>query len=151
VSLTGTDITRSVGPGRAGPRPVIRSLPRKECEARLEGGGIGRVVFVSEGVPIALPVNFRFHNREVVFRTAAGAAVLQSLGSVVSREVDRLDENTSEGWSVLVTERAERVEANQSAPYIRLGIEPWAGGYRDIFVRIIATTISGRTISQPSR
>lgn len=148
VSLTGAEVAGSAGRGRVGLRPAIRSLPRMDCEARLRGGGIGRVVFVSGGVPIALPVNFRFHHCEVVFRTAAGAGILRCLGSQVSFEVDRLDENTSEGWSVLVTGRAEQVEANECAPYVRLGIEPWAGGFRDVFVRIIATAISGRAIGQ---
>lgn len=151
VSLTGTEFARSVGAGRAGLRPVVQKLARGECEARLKGGGVGRVVFVSGGVPIALPVNFGFHHGEVVFRTAAGSGVLQCLGAVVSFEVDRLDERTSEGWSVLVNGRAEQVEANQCAPYIQLGIEPWAGGDRDIFVRIIATALSGRSVSQPGR
>lgn len=151
ASLIATDLDRPAGPGRAGLHPVLRTLSPEECEAHLRGGGLGRVVFVSDGVPVALPVNYRLRDGEVVFRTSGDTSISRCFGRVVSFEVDRVDEAVSEGWSVLVTGRAELVEANQSAPYVRLGIEPWAGGYRDVFVRIVASGISGRAIHQRSR
>ena len=49
-------------PGWDGP-DVIRSLEiltREQCEAHLEVGGIGRVVFTSERGPVAVPVNFEY-------------------------------------------------------------------------------------------
>ena len=151
ASLAGRDVQRPPGPGRAGLHPVLRRLSRAECEAHLRAGGVGRVVFVSEGVPVALPVNYRFHDDAIVFRTAAEASIARCSGSMVSFEVDRVDETVSEGWSVLVTGRAERLDANERVPYIRLGIEPWAGGYRDTFVRIVADAISGRAVGQVTR
>lgn len=147
-SLAGGDIGRPPGRGRAGPHPVVDTLSREQCEGYLGQGGIGRVVFVIARGPAALPVNFRFADGAVVFRTAAMASVTGAFGTTVGFEVDGVDETESEGWSVLVTGRAERVEAKDRARYLRLGIEPWAGGIRDIFVRIPAEEISGRSIRQ---
>jgi nitroimidazol reductase NimA-like FMN-containing flavoprotein (pyridoxamine 5'-phosphate oxidase superfamily) len=148
-SLSGGTMDRPPGPGRAGPYPRLDSLSREQCEAHLAGGGVGRLVFLAEGGPLALPVNFRFAEGDVVFRTSATGALAAAVGETVSFEVDHIDEAMSEGWSVLITGRArlvnDRAELQQLA---RLGIEPWPGGKRDAVIRIEAAEISGRRIRQ---
>ncbi len=151
TSLAGADVGRPPGYGRAEPHPVLVTLTREQCESYLMPGGIGRVAFVVERGPIALPVNFRFHGGAVVFRTASTASVSSAFGTVMGFEVDRVDDALSEGWSVLVTGRAEPIEAGDRATLMRLGIEPWAGGYRDIFVRIGIDEITGRAIRHGRR
>lgn len=150
-SLAGGDVGRPSGYGRVGPHPVLVTLTREQCESYLLPGGIGRVAFVVERGPIVLPVNFRFHGGTVVFRTASTASVSSAFGTVMGFEVDRVDDAVSEGWSVLVTGRAELVEVGDRATLMRLGIEPWAGGYRDVFVRIGIDEITGRAIRQGRR
>jgi nitroimidazol reductase NimA-like FMN-containing flavoprotein (pyridoxamine 5'-phosphate oxidase superfamily) len=130
---------------------VLLTLTREQCESYLLPGGIGRVAFVVERGPVVLPVNFRFHGGNIVFRTASTASVSSALGTVMGFEVDRVDDTVSEGWSVLVTGRAEPAEAGERATLMRLGIEPWAGGYRDVFVRIGIDEITGRAIRQGRR
>jgi hypothetical protein len=67
----------------------------------------------------------------------------------VSFEVDRIDEAMSEGWSVLVSGRAQRVEDRTELGKLALvGIEPWAGGQREAVIRIEIDEISGRAIRQ---
>lgn len=107
---------------------------------------MGRVVFNSERGPVALPVNFRYDDEHIVFRTRETASVLHALGDQVSFEVDRIDDAASEGWSVLVTGRAERTEVDRALA--RLRVEPWAGKGRDVYVRIPIEEISGRSIRQ---
>ena len=150
-SLARGDVGRPPGYGRVGPHPVLVTLSREQCESYLLPGGIGRIAFVAERGPIALPVNFRFHSGTVVFRTASTSSVSSALGTIMGFEVDRVDDSVSEGWSVLVTGRAEPVEAGDRATLMRLGIEPWAGGYRDVFVRIGIDEITGRAIRQGRR
>lgn len=147
-SLAGGDVDRPPGRGRAGPRPVVGTLTRAQCEDHLRPGGVGHVVFVAERGPVVLPVNYRLDGDRVVFRTAASTSIGKAVGSLVGFEVDHIDEATSEGWSVLVTGRARRAEAGEHARLVRLGIEPWAGGYRDTFICIEIDEISGRTIRQ---
>ena len=149
ASLAGGDIARPPGRGRAGPHPVLETLTREQCEEHLFAGGIGRVVFSAERGPVALPVNFRFVNGHIVFRTATTASVTRAFGTLVSFEIDHVDEAMSEGWSVLLTGRAEHVEdPSELEGLAQLRIEPWAGGVRDVFVRIGTDEITGRVIHQ---
>ena len=70
--------------------------------------------------------------------------ITAAFGSVVGFEVDHIDDATSEGWSVLATGRVKGADATERAELTRLGLEPWAGGYRDIYVLIQVDTITGR-------
>jgi transcriptional regulator with XRE-family HTH domain len=149
AALAGRDVGRPPGPGRAGPHPVLESLTREECEARLRAGGVGRVVFTAERGPVALPMNFRLVGGRVVFRTDVGAANTVSAASTVGFEVDRIDEAMSEGWSVLVSGRAHRVEDTYELKRISsAGVEPWAGGELEDYVAIDIDELSGRILRQ---
>lgn len=149
--LRGGHVDRPPGPGRAGPHPHLDVLSREESERYLAGGGVGRFVFVAPQGPVALPVNFRYRDGDVLFRTRPKGALAAAAGTTVSLEVDQIDEPMSEGWSVLVTGRAELIddpaELEQAAG---LGIEPWPGGHREAIMRIKTDEISGRRIRQGS-
>ena len=147
--LTGGDVEAAPGTGRAGAHPVLETLSREQCDEHLAGGGVGRVVFSTKRGPVALPVNFRFLNGSVVFRTEAATSIASAIGGLLGFEVDRIDDAMSEGWSVLVTGRSERVEdPAELEELVSLRIEPWAVGNRDVFVRVVANEISGRSIHQ---
>ena len=148
-ALRGGRVDRPPGPGRAGPHPQLDVLSREECEAHLAGGGVGRLVFVSTGVPLALPVNFRYLEGDIVFRTRAGGALAAAAGTIVSFEVDQIDEAMSEGWSVLVSGHAQLVDDPDELEQIAaLGIEPLPGGRRETVIRIKTAQLSGRSIHQ---
>ena len=150
-SLSGGDAVRPPGTGRAGPHPSLEALSRQECEAHLQMGGVGRIVFSSYRGPVALPVNFGFTETGIVFRTDSDMADAVTANSTVGFEVDRIDDAMSEGWSVLVTGHVERVrDDDELAALSELGIEPWAGGDREIFVRVAIAEISGRVLRQES-
>ncbi len=149
AALRGGTVERPPGPGRAGPYPCLETLDGEECLALLAGGGVGRLVFVSKRGPVALPVNFRLLEGDVVFRTRTGGRLAAVAGSTASFEVDRIDEAMSEGWSVLVTGHARLVEDAAELERIgRLGIEPWPGGRREAVIRIERETLTGRRIRQ---
>ena len=81
-------------------------------------------------------------------RTAPDTLLAGYLDGPAGFEVDRLDEALSQGWSVLVTGRAARVtsEADVRRLEQQTDIRPWAGGARDVYVRIIPRKITGRRI-----
>ena len=64
-------------------------------------GGVGRFVFASVKGPAARPVNFGFVDGDIFLRTPVEGGLGAAPGSVVYFEVDRIDEATSEGWTVL--------------------------------------------------
>jgi nitroimidazol reductase NimA-like FMN-containing flavoprotein (pyridoxamine 5'-phosphate oxidase superfamily) len=149
--LRGGHVDRPPGPGRAGPHPQLEVLSREECESHLAGGGVGRFVFLAPQGPVALPVNFRFHDGDVFFLTRVEGMLAAAGGMTASLEVDQIDEAMSEGWSVLVTGRARLVddpaELEEAANF---GIEPWPGGRRKALMRIETESMSGRRIRQGS-
>jgi len=149
VHLRGGDVDRPPGPGRARAHPHLDILSSEECTAHLAGGGVGRFVFLAPQGPVALPVNFRFLDGDVIFRTRAEGVLAAAAGSTVSFEVDHIDEAMSEGWSVLITGRAQLVDdPAQLEQLAELGIEPWPGGHREAVIRVEAKAISGRAIHQ---
>ena len=147
-SLTGARV--EAPPGRADPagRNLLEELDRAACVERIRAGGVGRVVFVASRGPVALPVNFRTLDGSVVFRTSLNLELDSALaGGPISFEVDHIDDALVEGWSVLVTGWGHVVVDADELRLVRaLGISPWAGGQRDVYVRVVPTTHTGRRI-----
>ena len=127
---------------------VLCTLSPAECFDLLEPGGIGRVGFVSADGIMMLPVNFAVRGRTIIFRTAPDTLLALYANAAVSFQVDRVDETLHEGWSVLVQGRAREVTDEREVQHLEdtAALEPWAGGARDVYVRIAPTRISGRRI-----
>jgi nitroimidazol reductase NimA-like FMN-containing flavoprotein (pyridoxamine 5'-phosphate oxidase superfamily) len=135
---------------RDGPpgQPVLQTLTSAECLDLLSPGGVGRVAFTTADGPVVLPVNYAMTGRTVIFRTSPDTLLAGYLDCLAGFEVDRLDEVLNQGWSVLVTGRAARVTSEAEVRRLEqhVGIRPWAGGARDVYVRIIPRKITGRRI-----
>jgi nitroimidazol reductase NimA-like FMN-containing flavoprotein (pyridoxamine 5'-phosphate oxidase superfamily) len=129
---------------------VLRVLSPEECLELLEPGGIGRVGFASDDGIVMLPVNFAVTGRAIVFRTAPDALLAAHATGPVSFEADHIDEARREGWSVLVKGHAHKVSDEREVSHLErvTGLEPWAGGARDVWVRITPIQISGRRVQQ---
>ena len=141
----------SPAPEPAAHERVLRTLGPAECFDLLEPGGIGRVGFASADGIMMLPVNFAVTGKTIIFRTAPDTLLALYADAEVSFEADRLDEALREGWSVLVHGHAHKVTEEREVKHLEDGthLEPWAGGARDVYVRIAPARISGRRI-QPS-
>ncbi|MFB7596164.1 pyridoxamine 5'-phosphate oxidase family protein [Streptomyces sp. NPDC056160] len=149
AALRGDDQELPPGRGQALLRPELTDLSPQECRALLSTHGVGRIAFTTPQGPAAFPVNYDVMDDAVFFRTAPGSAPAGAVGNEVAFEVDRIDEAMSRGWSVLVVGRAEAVEDPQTTR--RLGewarSEPWAGGERPLWVRVLPTRLTGRRIT----
>jgi transcriptional regulator with XRE-family HTH domain len=145
--LLGGTVDLAPGQRGAAAHPKLETLSDGECGRLLAGGGVGRFVFTTDRGPEAVPVNFRIMDGDVVFRVAADSS-LAAVSDVepVSFEVDHVDEAMSAGWSVLVTGRVRRVSPDEFRRLEDLGIEPWAGGQRSVYLRIERGGVSGRRI-----
>ncbi len=127
---------------------ALRTLSPTECFELLEPGGIGRVGFGSPDGIMMLPVNFAVTAKTIIFRTAPDTLLALHADAQLSFEVDCLDEALHEGWSVLVHGHAHKVTDEREVQHLEDGthLEPWAGGARDVYVRIAPIRISGRRI-----
>jgi len=141
-------MTTSPRDERARPQGRLEELTADECRTRLAHGAIGRVVFVDARGPVALPVNYRVLDGDVVFRTATFSSLLAS--AYVDRvgfEVDEIDERRRQGWSVLATGSVRAVtDPAELAALEQLDVKPWAEGPRPRYLRITVRKISGRRL-----
>lgn len=129
-------------------RTTYTSLSPADCERLVGDRGIGRFVFDSERGPVALPVNYLMVDGDVVFRTASDTSIDRvDPESAVGFEVDAIDDAMGNGWSVLFTGNVQRVEAPADIRRLEaLGLDPWAGGQRDVLLRLVPVERSGRRI-----
>jgi transcriptional regulator with XRE-family HTH domain len=137
--------------GRLPGPPVITKLMPAECRRLIAAGGVGRIAFCTLCGPVVLPVNFAVVASTIVIRTGKGTVLEGHADEQVAFEVDHIDEALSQGWSVLVRGMAHRVAHPAELNIVRRGaaIWPWPGGDRDIYVRIVPDTITGRRIESP--
>ena len=140
----------NVPPGQcrpAGLRVVSKLMPA-ECRRLITPGGVGRIALGTISGPIVVPVNLAVLADTIVIRTAEGTVIDGHADEQVALEVDHIDEALCQGWSVLVRGPAHRV--THPAELRRLQEEavvwPWAGGEREVYVRIVPREITGRRI-----
>jgi transcriptional regulator with XRE-family HTH domain len=148
TALLGAGAQGPPGYGRLPGPPVVTKLLPTECRRLIAAGGIGRIAFGTASGPIVLPVNFATLAGTIVVRTGEGTAIDGHADEQVAFEVDYLDEALRQGWSVLVRGKAHRVVHPAELQVIRRDTDlwPWPGDDRDIYVRIIPDTVTGRRI-----
>ncbi|MFD8236645.1 helix-turn-helix domain-containing protein [Streptomyces sp. NPDC059696] len=147
--LTGGDTELPPGLGRAARTPRFRELTEAECRSLLSTHGVGRLAVPADSGPLVVPLNYSVVDGGIVFRTEPGTAPAQADGQRVAFEVDRIDEAFSEGWSVLVRGPATTVmDPDETARLAEQAYStPWAGGRRDLWLRIEPVAVTGRRIS----
>nr|WP_329600071.1 pyridoxamine 5'-phosphate oxidase family protein [Streptomyces pseudovenezuelae] len=95
-------------------------------------------------------MNYTVVDRAIVFRTARGSLPGAVPGEQVAFEADHIDEAFRHGWSVLVRGLAREVTWSDEVRRLaeRAYSEPWAGGRRDLWVRLDPVEITGRLIRE---
>ena len=134
---------------------VIQELDEAESLQLIAAGGIGRIAYQSRFGPAVLPVNYKWHDGAIVFRTVRHSALDEDLQTgiaggdyMVAFEIDDFDVPTRQGWRVLIQGPAHHLESEAERESVaRAGVEPWAGGVRELFIRIVPHRITGRRIT----
>ena len=133
---------------------IIEQLDEAECLRLIAPGGIGRIAYQGRFGPAVLPVNYKLHEGAIMFRTALHSPLDEDLQTgiadaeyLVAFEIDELDMAGRQGWSVLIQGPAHRVESEaERASALQAGIENWAPGDRELYVRIVPSRVTGRRI-----
>lgn len=129
---------------------TLRELTVEECVELLTANLVGRAAICTPTGPYVVPVNYAVQGDTVVFRTTP-YSVLGTYGwaGEMAFEVDHIDAERSEGWSVLAVGRGEMVEDVEDLEEVRWAKDPhpWAEGVRPLYVRMRWREISGRRIA----
>jgi nitroimidazol reductase NimA-like FMN-containing flavoprotein (pyridoxamine 5'-phosphate oxidase superfamily) len=156
-NLPGKSADPGPGPGPATGEAVLERLDEAECLRLIAPGGLGRLAYSGRFDLTVLPVNYVLHEGSIVFRTVQDSATDEDLRTgiegaeyKVAFEIDDVDPARHEGWSVLIQGSARHMESEaERASVLEAGVETWAGGVRDLFLRITPTRITGRRIRRP--
>jgi nitroimidazol reductase NimA-like FMN-containing flavoprotein (pyridoxamine 5'-phosphate oxidase superfamily) len=133
---------------------VLEELDEAECVRLITPGGIGRLVFSGSWDLTCLPVNYKFYEGAILFRTAQCGSTEEDLRTGIAHaeyrvafEVDDFDPVARDGWSVQVQGPAHHLDSeSERAEAALAGVEPWPGGEREHFIRIRPARMTGRRI-----
>ncbi|MGH3246280.1 MAG: pyridoxamine 5'-phosphate oxidase family protein [Trebonia sp.] len=133
---------------------VLEELDEEECLELIAPGGIGRIAYVGRYGPTVLPVNYALQGHAIVFRTSEHGPLDADLRTgiadadyKVAFEIDEFDGAGQNGWSVLVQGPAHHLAGDELDAARSTGVEPWAPGDKELFVRIVPSRITGRRIA----
>jgi nitroimidazol reductase NimA-like FMN-containing flavoprotein (pyridoxamine 5'-phosphate oxidase superfamily) len=145
----------SLGSTPTARQPVLEQLDEDECLRLITPGGIGRIAFSGRFGLTVIPVNYKVHQGHIVFRTAQDSPTDEDLRTGIAHadysvafEIDDFDSAAREGWSVLVQGPVHHMDSEaEKAAAAAAGVEPWPGGDRELFLRIVPNRLTGRRIS----
>ena len=155
-SARGEDLVPSgTGPESRIPGGVVEEMDEAECLRLVAAQEVGRIAFNGRYGPTVLPVNYRLYEGSIVFRTRQDSPLDEDLRTGIANaeykiafEIDELHPAAREGWSVLIQGSAHHVTSSDEQQAVtRVGVSPWPGGPKELFMRIRPTRITGRRIS----
>jgi hypothetical protein len=122
------------------------------CIELIQSSPVGRVGFVADDGLLVLPVNHAWHDGGVVFRSLEGQKLSAAAeNQEVCFEVDHWDSHERSGWSVVVQGTAREItDWAEKEQLENIGLVPWARDqWRQLWIRIEPTAISGRSLVEP--
>jgi len=123
--------------------PSLTVLTVDECERLLRRGTFGRMVLSTPHGNEILPVNYAVHEATVVVHTSPdGLLARYADGAQLVFEVDLVEEERWQGWSVIARGRG-RVSSDYRAV---APVRPWAAGGRTCEVQLSWDELSGRKL-----
>ena len=132
---------------RLEPRSWMEILPTDECWRLLAASPIGRIAMTGAGGPEIFPINIAVSGESIVFRTDPGSKLdLLTADPRVAVEVDGIDLERRDGWSVVVTGRVEELGGDDLLAAQDLGLQPWTIGDKARWFRLVPLQVSGRGI-----
>lgn len=149
--MSGDAVTEAPGGGAAADE-WVRALGLDATWRLVAAEPVGRVGFVLGGRPVVLPVNHVVDDRTIVFRTDRTSSLgTLAVGQPVTFEVDAIAADRKTGWSVLISGDVERVDDRSRRRLATDGPDPWAPGDRDVWIRIVPRSVTGREIGRRHR
>ncbi len=128
---------------------ALEHLSRDECLRLVGQVPLGRIVYTRQALPAVELVNFTLDDGDIVIRTDSGGKLAAAThGAVVAFETDSVDIAARTGWSVTIVGYSRAVTDGEEVRRLeQTGLDPWAPGERDHFIRISPTIVNGRRVA----
>jgi len=123
-------------------------LSVEECLNLLAGEVFGRLAVVGPAGPRILPLNYALIDDAIVLRTSPYSELAQhAVGKDAAFEIDNVDHGRQTGWSVVAVGTLEAVEPADLEDLRTAWVpQPWAGGQRNLYLRLRWREVSGRRL-----
>ena len=107
---------------------------------------IGRIIYTRQALPAVELVNFALDSGDIIVRTdRSGKLAAATRGAIVAFEADVVDTEQRSGWSVTAIGPSRAVtDAADIARLQQIGLDSWAPGEREHFIRITPQLLNGR-------
>ena len=130
---------------------TVNHLSPPECVDLARQEDVGRVVFVDEEGPAALPVNYVLtDDSHVLFRLHDGTMLHAVRDQRSGFEVDAVDHETRVAWSVLfrgMARELDMAEVSELLHEIHARFpQPWAGGVHNHWILLTVEMTTGRRL-----
>ena len=134
-------------------------LSARESLDRLSGEVFGRLAIVTPQGPRIVPLNYAVFGDAIMFRTTPYSEVARfAVGNEAAFEVDQVDHAERSGWSVVAVGAVEELDPEDLMDLRTVWApQPWAGGTRNLYLRLKWRELTGRRLhgglaaSGPSR
>ncbi len=130
------------------PDPI--ELSHAICAELLSAGIVGRIAFVTPTGPQVIPVNYAVIDDTVVFRTSPyGLLGIHGRGVRAAFEIDQLDHEYDQGWSVVAHGRLAHLTDPVALDRVHATWRPrpWAGGVsRHLYLQLTWDLLTGRRL-----
>ncbi|WP_197060595.1 pyridoxamine 5'-phosphate oxidase family protein [Arthrobacter sp. L77] len=121
-------------------------LSSSECWALAATQQTGRIGFFRGGLLDIFPVTYFVMDEHVYFRTSADGTIATSYLDHAAFQIDHVDRDAQNGWTILLNGPATRVEDPELLTTLwgKAVDEPWAPNQRDLFYELASTHVRGR-------
>ncbi|MGX7680578.1 pyridoxamine 5'-phosphate oxidase family protein [Jatrophihabitans sp. DSM 45814] len=131
---------------------ILEQLSPDECFGLVASTHVGRLVYIDELGPVALPFNYAAVGREIIFRVEASTMNHVMSQAALAFEVDHVDEEHGTGWSVLLRGSAAEVPIERVSELLHRAHgevpKPWAAGIHNTWIRLSPETVTGRRLGE---
>lgn len=132
-------------------RTGIEWIDRDDCLRLLASDEVGRLAVVDGSSPAIFPINYVLDGDTIVFRTDEGTKLRAAERAPACFEIDDIDRERRTGWSVVASGRLEEVtqyDVRTLERVHRLPVDPWAGGDKAHWMRLVPDRITGRRVGR---
>jgi len=132
---------------------ALRQLSSDDCLRLLATVPLGRIIYTRQALPAVELVNFAIESGDIIIKTdRSGKLAAATRGAIVAFEADVVDLERRSGWSVTAIGPSRPVADPADIVRLRrMGLDSWAPGVREHFIRITPQLLNGRWLGADHR